>query len=132
MRMREAGRNACGCNCAIRCLNAYLKWSGSLLKIPKLKEPQTAPATFSAEQVTRLVKWKPHSRCERRLHLLVLLLLDTGARITEALNLRVKDAEDSLSVHRGPQQEAGRAIVRLPARNGGQCSQCISRRKAAV
>ena len=47
MRMREAGRKATGCNCAIRASNAYLKWSGSPLKIPRLKEPRLIFPTFS-------------------------------------------------------------------------------------
>ncbi len=51
--MREKGRKATGCNCAIRAINAYLKWSGSPLKIPKLKEPQLALPMFSASEVRR-------------------------------------------------------------------------------
>jgi hypothetical protein len=37
LRMREKGLKATGCNSAIRAINAYLKWSGSPLKIPQLK-----------------------------------------------------------------------------------------------
>jgi hypothetical protein len=43
LRMREAGLKATGCNAAIRAINCYLKWSGSALKVPKLREPQTVP-----------------------------------------------------------------------------------------
>jgi hypothetical protein len=39
LRMRERGLKATGCNCAIRAINAYLKWSSSPLKIRPLKEP---------------------------------------------------------------------------------------------
>jgi integrase/recombinase XerD len=39
------------------------------------------------------VTWKPRGFYQRRLHLLVLLLLDTGARISEALGLRVRDLD---------------------------------------
>jgi integrase/recombinase XerD len=41
------------------------------------------------------VNWKPRTKkfYERRLHLLTLLLLDTGCRITEALTLRVADVD---------------------------------------
>jgi len=46
-----------------------------------------------------LVTWKPKGRYQRRLHLLMLFLLDTGARISEALNLRVSDVDlDNLLV----------------------------------
>ncbi len=65
----------------------------------KVKEPQTIMPTFTTEQVARLVQWRPRTKSEKRLHLLVLLLLDTGARISEALSIRIKDAElDNLLV----------------------------------
>jgi integrase/recombinase XerD len=38
-----------------------------------------------------LVEWKPKSRTDRRLHLILLFLFDTGARIGEVLGLRVAD-----------------------------------------
>jgi integrase/recombinase XerD len=93
--MREKGLKATGCNAAIRAINAYLRWNGarnldgSPLKIPQLKEPQFIPPMFTAAQVSLLVNWKAKNFYERRLHLLVLFLLDTGCRITEALTLRV-------------------------------------------
>ena len=91
IRMREKGLKATGCNSAIRAINAYLKWSGSTLKIPQLKEPQLILPTLTEAQIKLLVSWRPRPTnfYERRLHLLALLLLDTGARITEALTLRV-------------------------------------------
>jgi integrase/recombinase XerD len=99
IRMREKGLKATGCNSAIRAINAYLKWSGSPHKVPQLKEPEFILPTFSAAQVKLLVRWKPKTFYERRLHLLVLLLLDTGCRITEALTLRVADLDlDNLLV----------------------------------
>jgi integrase/recombinase XerD len=93
LRMREKGKNAAGCNSTARALNAYLKWSGSALKIPPLKEPQLVLPTYNAHQVRLLVSWKPKARCPRRLHLLTLLLLDTGCRISEALTLLVRDLD---------------------------------------
>ena len=99
LRMREKGLKATGCNSAIRAINAYLKWSDSPLKIPALKEPQLILPTFTAAEVARLVKWKPKGFYQRRLHLLVLILLDTGCRITEALTLRVSEIDfDNLLV----------------------------------
>jgi integrase/recombinase XerD len=47
LRMREKGLKATGCNSVIRAINAYLKWSGSTLKIPQLKEPQLILPTFT-------------------------------------------------------------------------------------
>lgn len=99
VRMREKGLRATGCNSAIRAINAYLKWSGSLLKIPQMKEPQNILPTFTTAQVSRLVTWKARRAHHRRLHLIVLFLLDTGCRISEALNLRVRDVDlDNLLV----------------------------------
>ncbi len=93
LRMREKGRKATGCNATIRALNSYLKWSGSPHKVPPLKEPQLVLPTFTPQQFRQLVTWRPTARCQRRLHLLTLLLLDTGCRITEALTLLVRDVD---------------------------------------
>ena len=87
MRMREKGLKATGCNSAISAINAYLKWAGSPLKIAQLREPKNILPTFTTEQVRLLVNYKPRGFYQRRLHLLVLLLFDTGCRITEALTL---------------------------------------------
>jgi integrase/recombinase XerD len=48
---------------------------------------------FSGEQVRLLLGFKPKTDFEKRLHLLILILLDTGCRITEALELRVEDVD---------------------------------------
>lgn len=103
--MRAKGRNASGCNCSIRAINAYLHWNtGSECKcgaacnhprIRQLKEPKTVLPTFTTTHVKLLVTWKPKAKSlyQRRLHLLALILLDTGARISEALALRVRDVD---------------------------------------
>jgi integrase/recombinase XerD len=105
LRMREKGLKETGCNAAIRAINAYLHWStGSERKcgagcshprIRQLKEPQNVLPTLTEAQVKLLVSWKPKAKkfYERRLHLLTLLLLDTGCRITEALTLRGADVD---------------------------------------
>jgi len=93
LRMREKGLKATGCNSAIRAINAYLRWTGSSLKISQLKEPQLVLPTFTPQQVRLLVTWKPKNKYQRRLHLLILFLLDTGCRISEALNLRVREID---------------------------------------
>ncbi|HLJ86371.1 MAG TPA: tyrosine-type recombinase/integrase [Candidatus Angelobacter sp.] len=104
MRMRQKGLKATGCNCAIRAINAYLHWSSASaetkcgpgcthLRLTKVKEPECVLQTFTASQVKSLVNWKPKAKCHRRLHLLTLLLLDTGCRISEALTIRVRDID---------------------------------------
>jgi integrase/recombinase XerD len=93
MRMREKGLKPTGCNNRIRAVNAYLKWTGSPLRVLKLKEPQIVLPTFTTQQVSILVKHKPKGSCPRRLHLLAMILLDTGCRISEALDLRLSDCD---------------------------------------
>jgi integrase/recombinase XerD len=100
--MREAGLKPTGCNAVLRAVNAYLHWAnsesgtkcGAGCKHPhvrQMKEPTFIPQTFTAEQVRLLLDWKPTGFYGRRLHLLVLILLDSGARISEALGLKVSD-----------------------------------------
>jgi integrase/recombinase XerD len=109
--MRTKGRNASGCNCTIRALNSYMHWTtgsdrkcGAACRHPRiqqLKEPKTIFPTLTEAQIKRLVAWRPKPKVvyERRLHLLALILLDTGCRITEALTLRVHDLDlDNLLV----------------------------------
>lgn len=45
--MREKGLKATACNSMLRAINAYLRWSGSPLKVPSLKEPQMVLPTFT-------------------------------------------------------------------------------------
>jgi integrase/recombinase XerD len=105
LRMREKGLKETGCNAVIRAVNSYLHWnSGAERKcgpgcnhprIAQLKEPENILPTLTEAQVKLLVSWKPKPKNfhQRRLHLLALLLLDTGCRITEALTLRVCDVD---------------------------------------
>jgi len=106
LRMREKGLKATGCNSAIRAINAYLHWNAAgtevkcspackHLRIPQLKEPQLILPTFTTTQVTRLVNWHPKAKSfwQRRLHLFILFLLDTGARSSEALGIRVREID---------------------------------------
>ena len=99
IQMRERGLKATGCNCKIRAINAYLKWAGQTERIRKLQEPQLILPTFSDPQIKKLIAWKPDGDYERRLHALVLFMLDTGCRISEALGLHVRDVDmDNLLV----------------------------------
>lgn len=96
-RMREKSLKPSSCNNRIRAVNAYLKWSGSQLKIPRLREPLRVLPAFAPSDIKRFLTWKPKTLSERRLQVLVLLLADTGVRIGEALGLRWSDVDwDSL------------------------------------
>jgi integrase/recombinase XerD len=91
LRMREAGLKAVSVNSRIGSVNAFLKWTGSPLRVPKLKQESYVPGVYSRAQVQGILRWKPRGFCPRRLHALVLTLLDTGIRLDEALSLCVRD-----------------------------------------
>jgi integrase/recombinase XerD len=109
LRMRAKGLKETGVNTVLRCVNAYLHWnSGTERKcgpgcnhprIAQLKEPRLILPTFTEQQVKRLIMWKPKGKYQRRLHVLILFLLDTGCRISEALALHVAEIDfDNLLV----------------------------------
>jgi integrase/recombinase XerD len=89
--MRESGMNATGCNIYIRSMNAFLRWAGHA-PIRKLKEEQKVPPTFTPADIQKLLKYKPSGK-EKRTYTLMLLLLDTGVRINEALSLQKPDLD---------------------------------------
>lgn len=93
IRMREKGLNPTGANAAIRAINCYLRWSGSPHTVKFLKEPVQVMPTFTPEQVRLLVRYKPRTSFQRRLHLLIMMLLDTGARVSEALGVQPADID---------------------------------------
>ncbi len=89
--MREAGLQPISCNSRIRCTNAYLKWAGMPLSIPKLREETRVLPTYTDDQLRRLAGYKPRSFTQARLHTLLLVLIDTGVRLDEALSLHRSD-----------------------------------------
>src|SRR5580658_4556719 len=98
IRMREAGLKPRSINSYRTAINSYLHWlSGSDKKcspqcphqtIPRMKDEQRVLPTFKPEDIQAILRWKPKNRCERRLHTLTLMLVDTGCRISELLGLR--------------------------------------------
>lgn len=104
IRMRSKGLKATGCNSVIQAINSYAHWvhAGSDSKcssgcrhpkIAHLKVPDYVLPTFTDKQVKLITGWKPKGKFQRRLHLILLFLLDTGCRITEALKVRVSDLD---------------------------------------
>jgi integrase/recombinase XerD len=86
--MRQAGLEATSCNNRIRCVNAFLKWAGSPLKVAKLKEDTKVMPTYTADQLKSIIDFRPKTSGDKRLHTIVLTLIDTGVRIEEALSLK--------------------------------------------
>jgi integrase/recombinase XerD len=92
--MREAGLSAGGCNV----YNSYLTWlheNGHCepLRIKQLPKPQTVIKVFTERHVQALIRFRPKDQYEWRLYALICLLIDTGARIDEALTARVSNAD---------------------------------------
>jgi integrase/recombinase XerD len=93
VRMRQSGLKASSVNCRLRSIQAYIRWSGSGVVCPRLKEEQSVLPSFSADDIQRFCHWKPCTIFEHRLQVLILLLADTGVRVSEALHLRWSDID---------------------------------------
>ena len=97
--MRESGLKPISINNRIRAVNAFLKWSGTELRVKKVKEEQRVLPTFTASDIEKFSKFKPKGRTQVRLHTLALALLDTGCRISECIRLRWDEVDfDNLLV----------------------------------
>lgn len=91
--LRARGISPISINCWLRAVNGYLNWSKADFRMSKLKEEKKLLATFSPEQVSKLLAQKQKSLSHQRAQILVALLLDTGLRIAEALSLRRGDCD---------------------------------------
>ena len=85
--MRERGLKPTGCNAALRAINSYLTWLGTGQKVRLLRESREIMPTFTPDQIKLLVT----SDYDPVLKSLIMLMLDTGCRISEALALRAED-----------------------------------------
>jgi site-specific recombinase XerD len=91
--LRERGLTPSGCNTYIRPVNSYLSWLHeqghipSPLRLKKLRAPLLQKTLLSNGDIKALLMFKP-KRHQRRVWTLVLLLLDTGVRVDEALSIR--------------------------------------------
>lgn len=103
--MRERGLTPGGCNVRIRSVNSYLSWLHAERHIPErlrmklLPNPPKPYSTFSDADIRRLITHAPKSWTRRRAWTLAILLIDTGLRITEALNLEREEVDlDTLAI----------------------------------
>ena len=79
--MREARLLAISCDSRIRCINAYLKWSGLSLSIPKLREESKVLPTYNRPEVPPDLAHLTASDCVRKRGILVsFLVVETGAK----------------------------------------------------
>lgn len=97
--LRQAGLSAVSINTYICAMNAYWKWAETGLKVEYLKEEQKILATFSPEQIKRLIAFKPRGVNQTRTHTAAMLILDGGYRVSEVLGLCYENADlDNLVV----------------------------------
>jgi integrase/recombinase XerD len=97
--MRQQNRSATYINIHIRALNAFLHWAhddGYLparLSLRKVPNPPQQLKAVTDREVALLLAFRPRIRNEYRTWTLLLLLLDTGIRIEEALTLKGSDID---------------------------------------
>src|SRR5690242_16176753 len=78
--LRSSGVSPISCNTYCRAINAYLRrlheegHASELLRILPLKTERKVLATFTAEQVTMFLHWRPQTFAQQRLYALVSLL----------------------------------------------------------
>jgi integrase/recombinase XerD len=93
LELQAQGHNRGGINLIQRALNSFLTWAyeqghtAEHHKVRLLRVPKTVITPISVVEVRRIIAFKPRGRAMRRAHTLVMLLLDCGLRITEALTL---------------------------------------------
>jgi integrase/recombinase XerD len=91
--LRERGITAGGVNLRARSLNSFLSWlhqeghTAERLRVRLLKNPPKPIDLLTDADVRRLLAFRAKSPVQQRAWALTVVLLDTGMRISEALNL---------------------------------------------
>ncbi len=83
----------------IRHMNAFTKWmlDEKLIKesvrLDKMKEPTILRKILSDDEIRAFMKFKPRNVNERRVHMMGLIVLDSGLRLDEVRKLMRKDID---------------------------------------
>lgn len=90
--LRERGVSIGALNTYISGINTFLNWLHTekdypKLSLKKMKGAVNVMRSLSDKEVKLLLNWTPVTKCDKRLKMLVLTILDTGIRIDEALTL---------------------------------------------
>ena len=103
--LRDRGVRPVTCNTNIAAMNAFCAWlhqedhAPERVKLAKLRVEKRVLQLLDEAQMRRLISYKPKAFGQCRVHLATLLILDTGLRVSEALNLRNDDVDcDNLIV----------------------------------
>ena len=87
IRLREDGLKPSAINSYARSINSYLSWKGQSERIKLLKSEKRVFRTFNEKELKAIVSFKPTTVGEKRIHTLILTLLDCGLRVSEGLTL---------------------------------------------
>lgn len=90
--LRSRGISPVSVNTRLRCINAYVKWTGASFKIPRLQKGKKLRSTLTQDHIQRITPYKP-PKSMWRTHVAVLLLLECGLRISELLNLTYQQVD---------------------------------------
>ncbi len=97
--MRDAGVKPVSCNIYIGGVNAFLLWLHEnehlkeRLRIKLLKEEKKVIKPFSETQLKAIINFRPKKYIDMRLHAMLCLIIDTGARIDEVLSLKRENVD---------------------------------------
>jgi integrase/recombinase XerD len=99
MAMREADVKPTSCNTYISAVNTFLRWLHENEHIPKplraekLKVEENGFSLPPESQLELILRYQPRSKGEHRTHTIMILLIDTGLRITEVLEMLLEDVD---------------------------------------
>ncbi|MDQ3012053.1 MAG: site-specific integrase [Acidobacteriota bacterium] len=97
--MAESGMEPGSINTFARGVNSFLTWlhenghTSKRFKIRMRKVPKRVLKTYSKSDMEKVMAYEPQIFGERRIKALLMLLTDTGIRISEALGLTRKDVD---------------------------------------